>query len=294
MSVVGTAVGLMLAAGNATASNLGYLLQHDAAHRLDTWPRRPPVTTRVMRTVRDPGWLAGYGLTSTAGVMQVAALALAPLSLVQAVLAGGVGVLALVSHFGFERRLSGREWLGALLCCAGLLILVISLREGATSPDEKRTIGVTILAVLTIGAAIGLIVAARRGRLMSRSAAGGVAAGLLYGTEAIGVKGLVIHIGDEGLSVGSLLTPLFFMTLGCALGGFIVLQRTFRFGSAVTPVGLMTVTTFTLPIFAGITIFGDRLPSDPFFLVLRLTSFATILLGGVALATAGTHQSRPT
>lgn len=288
MSAVGTFVGLLLAAGNATASNLGLLLQHDATERLQISPRRRSLGQRILRLIRDPGWTIGWGLTTLAGVLQVAALSLAPLSLVQAVLAGGVGVLALVSHYGFGRHLLRREWIGASLSVTGLLMLVTSLGQAATSRDDTRIAIFVPLAIVTATSAAFLLDTSwRRRRAISRPAAGGIAAGLCYGTEAIAIKALVVHIGAQGLSVGSVLSPFLFLLLANAFAGFIILQYAFRYGPPVTSVGLMTVTAFTLPIVAGFAVFGDRLPEDPLPLALRLGAFGLILAGGTSLATAG-------
>ena len=87
--------GLALAVGSAFALNWGFFVQHRAAAKL------PPLTVRrPLRSLRmlfsNLRWLRGFAVGIGGWVLYVAALALAPLSLVQAASAGGIGVLALL------------------------------------------------------------------------------------------------------------------------------------------------------------------------------------------------------
>src|SRR5207247_1224759 len=67
-------------------------------------------------------------------VLYVGALAVAPLSLVQATAAGGIGFLALLVHFGRGgERLVRREWIGIAVGLGGLALLGATLGHGGTS-----------------------------------------------------------------------------------------------------------------------------------------------------------------
>ncbi len=92
MSVV---LGLLLALASTAALSWGFLAQHGAAAALpELSVRRPFQSLRLL--FADRSWLVGF-LTGIGGwVLYVAALALAPLSLVQATSAGGIGLLALL------------------------------------------------------------------------------------------------------------------------------------------------------------------------------------------------------
>src|SRR6185295_3680551 len=101
--------------------------------------RRPIASVRSLLGNRR--WLMGFGSEAAGWLLYVVALALAPLSLVQAVAAGGIGILAVMVARITRVPLSRRERIGAGLSVAGLALLGISLLgangEG-TSPGYWR------------------------------------------------------------------------------------------------------------------------------------------------------------
>jgi hypothetical protein len=73
-------------------------------------------------------WFAiGMGVAVGAWILHVAAMAIAPISVVQAVLSGGVVLLAVMAErlFGFE--VGPRQWLGVGFTALGLFALVLTL-----------------------------------------------------------------------------------------------------------------------------------------------------------------------
>src|SRR2546429_574022 len=88
-----TVVGLVLALASAFVINFAYLREHEAAAELPVLSmRRPLQSARLL--LSDRSWLLGFAMESGGFLLYVAALALAPLSLVQSIAAGGVGGLA--------------------------------------------------------------------------------------------------------------------------------------------------------------------------------------------------------
>src|SRR5262245_59954006 len=88
--------GLLVALASALALNWGFWVRHGAASSLPKLSLRQPLwSLRLLFAHRR--WLAGWSAGVVGWVLYVAALRLAPLSLVQAVSAGGVGVLALLA-----------------------------------------------------------------------------------------------------------------------------------------------------------------------------------------------------
>src|SRR5262249_4044628 len=116
------ALGLLLALGSAAALNWGFFVQHGAASTLPRLELRRPLRSLAL-LLSNRRWLVGF-LTGLGGwVLYVAALGLAPLSLVQATSAGGIGLLALLVHRASGGGLSRRELGGAWLSVGGLLLL---------------------------------------------------------------------------------------------------------------------------------------------------------------------------
>ena len=109
--------------------------------------------------------------------MYVAALRLAPLSLVQSVAASGVAVLAFATARGHPSRLARREQAAVVLAIAGLTLLALSLVGTAESDQRPAAFGVVVWLAAFGGGAVLLIAVPTR---FGRAASLGLAAGLLF------------------------------------------------------------------------------------------------------------------
>ena len=67
------------------------------------------------------------GIALFAWLLHVAALAFAPLSVVQAVLSTGVVLLAVMAERIFGFSVGPRQWAGVAMTAAGLMLLVVTL-----------------------------------------------------------------------------------------------------------------------------------------------------------------------
>src|ERR1700679_4322518 len=153
--------GLVLALAAALALNVGFFVQHGAANAmLSLSPRHPLRSLRLLATNRE--WMLGYVAGWVGWGLYIAALSLAPLSLVQSVSAGGVGVLAFLAH-RLGTPLGSRERLGAWIAVGGLLLLGVSLTVHVHATAKAH--GVTLFAVVLAGALIAGLMAS----LMARS-----------------------------------------------------------------------------------------------------------------------------
>ncbi len=139
-----TAAGLVLALLSAFALNWGWLAQHGAASELPPLAiRRPFRSLRLL--FADRGWLVGFLAGIGGWVLYVVALALAPLSLVQATSAGGIGLLAGLAH----RRgdvIDRTDWAGVGIAVAGLVLIAVSLVGGTVAATRPGTGGARRLA----------------------------------------------------------------------------------------------------------------------------------------------------
>src|SRR5436309_921888 len=119
-------LGILLALVCALATNVGFLYKHRGACAApDVDMRRPLWSAKQLFSSR----LFAIGMLIAAGAwsFHVAAMALAPLSVVQAVLAGGVVLLAVMAERVFGLSIGRRQWLGLALTAAGLMLLGLSL-----------------------------------------------------------------------------------------------------------------------------------------------------------------------
>lgn len=252
---VTTAVGLALALVSSFALNWAWLVQHGAARELPPLSaRRPIVSLRLL--FGDRSWVAGFAGGIGGWVLYVAALALAPLSLVQAISAGGVGVLAALAH----RRgdvLAPLDWSAVGLAIGGLLLICISLAGGASNAAHATP----SRAALWLGAS-AVVAAATFARRP------GIAAGTLYAAGDVATKGAVF--GGWWL----LLVPVLLLAHSSA---FVVLQVGFQQASALETAGVASLLTNALPIAAGLVLFHEALPGGVLGTV-RVTGFVLVVL----------------
>ncbi len=119
--------GLLLALGSAALINLGFLLQHRGLSG-----RRPGGLAATLRQViRNRTWLAGQVIGWIGFGAQIVAVAIAPLSLVQAFAAGGLALSVPLAAGIFSQRITRTQLLAVLLMAAALAVLPIGFSTGA-------------------------------------------------------------------------------------------------------------------------------------------------------------------
>ena len=91
------ALGLVLAGLAALTTNIGFLLCHRGAVAAPDVDMRHPLRSAV-GLFRSKWWTIGYAFAIVAYLFHVGALGLIALSLVQAVLAGGLVLLAVIAE----------------------------------------------------------------------------------------------------------------------------------------------------------------------------------------------------
>ena len=262
---------LVITIASACLLNWGYLTEHSAASSLPPVSIKQPLhAVRVLLASRR--WLTGF-LAEVAGwLLYVLALALAPLSLVQAASAGGIGVLAfLVGRPGMV-RLARRERIGVGIAITGLGLLGLSLARGAEQGRSSEW--VPLLAWIVGSLVVALLVVRLGGGLLGRGASYGAAAGILFAAGDVCTKSVVE--GGSRLALAPLM-------LAAYAAGTLVLQMGFQRGGALTTAGLATMLTNAVPIAAGMTLYDEPLPSGAAG-VARVLAFAFVIAGAVILA----------
>jgi drug/metabolite transporter (DMT)-like permease len=229
----------------------------------------PPLTAlRPFRSLGlllgNRGWLIGFGTETAGWLVYVAALALAPLSLVQAVSASGIAVLAVLAARGNPSRLSIRERLAVGIALVGLLLLALSLVGAEPASHAPHGVGVVVWLAAAAGIAIAVTAVPTR---LARAAVLGLAAGLFFSDGDISAK--LVSLGGIWLVA---LVPL----VACYVAGTSVLQAAFQRGSALTAAGIATLVTNAVPIAAGFVLFDEALPRGARG-ALQITAFASIV-----------------
>lgn len=277
---ISTAVAIVLAALSTTITSLAYLREHDAAAALPVLSmRRPLHSLRLL--LSDRSWLVGFAMETSGFLLYAGALALAELSLVQSINAGGIGVLAYVSARMGHRRLGKRELSGVLLSVLGLLALAISLVGGSSAGGHGSTDA--ILVWLGASGATALLIVLLRRALIGAAVAAGIAGGIFFSIGDISTK----LVTQGGVRTGFLITVI----LGYLLGT-VLLQLGYQAGGALTVAGLATLLTNALPIAAGTIVLDEPVPSGVYG-GLRILAFAAVVVGGVLLASPEGSRARP-
>lgn len=266
-----TGLALLLTLISACAVNWGYVTEHRAAADLPPLsPRRPLGSLTLL--FRSRLWLLGFAAESAGFGLYVVALALAPLALVQAVAAGGIGVLALLVSHTTRRRLDARERLGVGLAIGGLVLLAISLAGGS----EQGSTGSWAAIALWLGASVAGAAAAIAfgGARLAAGAAFGLASGTLFAAGDVATK--VMVSGGAHAVIAPAMIAFY-------AAGTLVLQMGFQRGRPLTTAGIATLATNAIPIVAAMLLFDEPLPSGPLGVV-RVAAFAAVVAGAVALA----------
>ena len=264
-----TGAGLALALLSAVALNWGWLAQHGAARDLPSLSlRRPAQGLRAL--FGDLAWLGGFTVGLAGWALYVGALALAPLSLVQAVSAGGIAVLAGLAHRRGHRLRRG-QWVAVGIAVAGLALLGASLAGGAAS---GRTAAPGAVALWLVASTAIAAIAGGSGTRLAPGAGLGIAAGTLYGAGDVATKGAVF---------GGAWLLLVLVVLAAHGSAFVALQFAFQRGGSLATAGTTSLLTNGLPIAAGIALFHERLPGG-LLGDTRIVAFACVVVAAGMLA----------
>ena len=155
-------VGLVLALATAITAVVANLMRHKGAHASPPVDFRHPIGTSLA-LFRSRWYLAGILVANVSWAFHVGALALAPISLAQSVIAGGLALLAVTADRVFHLQVSRREWIGVAMAALGLALLAATVSGTATSAHSEASTS-TVLAYVGITASIGaaIVIAARR------------------------------------------------------------------------------------------------------------------------------------
>jgi hypothetical protein len=276
--VVETQVALALTLLSALLVNWGYLTEHRVASTLPRLSVRNPVRS-LRGLITSRRWLIGFGAETAGFALYVTAVALAPLALVQAAAAGGLGVLAFLVARTTGTRLDGRERFGVGVAIGGLALLGISLAGGSAHGVTANWLPIALWLGTSVGAAA---LAITSGATVLRDGASfGVAAGVLFAAGDVSTK---VMVDGDGHAI---VAPA---VIGFYAGGTLVLQIGFQRGRALATAGIATLGTNAIPIAAGMTLFEEPLPAGPIGAV-RVAAFAAVVAGAVALAPRRTQSA---
>ena len=285
-------VGLGLALLSALTTQLGFLMRHRGAVAAPDVDMRHPLRS-IVGLFSSKWWTLGYVVAAIAYAFHVGALALAPLSIVQAVLSGGLVLLAVLAERVFGFTLGRREWAGVVLASFGLafLALTASGSSGKESADYSM-LGLVICEALLVTVGVVLILKGRNADRESGERYGiylGIAAGLLFTVSHVSIKAISHHSTGGVLAV--LATPFPYLVLACGVVAFFVSARSLQIGDGVAVIAVTSIASNASAMPAGVLVFSDSLGSNGLIVAGRIVSFVIVIVAA-ALIPAPTRAGK--
>lgn len=271
---LGVQIGLLLALATAFTSIVGFLLKARGANAAPPVEWSRPVRSSV--ALFRSGWYSLGILVAMGGWgLHVGALALAPISLVQSTIAGGLVLLTVVADRLFGQEVTRREWIGVGLTALGLAFLAATIEgaaDGAHSHYAPGTLA-AFVGALTLVAVVAWRIA-RPGRAGAPALA--LSAGLLWGASDTSIKALSGDLGHAS-AAHILIHPLALAILLLSLVGLLVSAGSLQAGDAVPVIAVTSAAANVCTIAAGPIVFGEPLPASDAGVALRIAAFVLVI-----------------
>jgi drug/metabolite transporter (DMT)-like permease len=270
-------LGILLALGCAIATQLGFLYKHRGANEAPCVDVRHPLACG--KSLFMSKWFAiGMGIACGAWLLHVVALALAPMSVVQAVLSTGVVMLAVLAEriFGFD--VGPRQWAGVAMTAAGLLLLIITLPSASGAHSAYSLAGMISFEAGMLAIGFLLISGPHLGAPDHHHGVMlGAAAGTLFGVSDVAIKALT---GLGGVA-DVLVSPWLAIAAIASVVAFYASARGMQDGDAVPVIAATSTAANVSCILGGIVVFGDPMPSDTIGIVLQGFAFTLVVIAAL-------------
>jgi len=275
-------LGILLALACAFVANLGFFYKYRGANSVQRVELRHPL--RSAKALYASRWFAlGMVIATASWGLHIAALALAPMSVVQVSLAAGVVLIAVMADrlFGFE--VGPRQWLGLCLTATALVLLGVTLpaMHGAHSQFSQAAMIAFEAGLFGLG---GLLLMGPRmgGPVEHHGVMLGAAAGILFGVSDTAIKALTGIAGAHGL-LGLALSPWLLVAALASVVAFYASARGLQDGEAVPVIAVTGTAANITGIAGGIVVFGDPLAASTLGVVLQAMALVLVVLAAALM-----------
>ena len=282
-------LGILLSLFCALATNVAFLLKHRGACAAPDVSLRHPIASAV-GLFRSKWFTIGMLVALVAWTFHVAALALAPLSVVQAIIAGGLVFLTVLAERWFGFTVGTRQWAGVGLTALGLVLLAITLPHHGGAHAGYSLAGMIVFESALLGLGTFLVLSKKLGSHEHHGVMLGTAAGILFGVSDVAIKALT---GAVGNGVTGLLSPWLVTAIVASVIAFYASARGLQKGEAVPVITLTSAAANVTAISGGILVFGDPMPNDPVGIVIQSFAFVLVIVAA-ALTPAPLRAARAT
>jgi drug/metabolite transporter (DMT)-like permease len=288
---VSLAAAVPLGIGSALVYGTSIVFQHSEAYQ-----HGKTDTQGLLALLRNPRWLLAIGGDFIGFLLQIAALSLGSVVVIQPLVVLMLPVALIVGWLmgGPQPRLG--DYLGSASIIAGLgVFLVLIGTPGTGHVPRSRYIAMTVLLVLAVGLVASLAVTGRNA--VVRGATYGVVAGAYFGTLGVMVDAASDRFSEGGwhglVQTGRGLVPLMGIAL-LGVGGIVLTQVSFQVGKlgATLPANLAT-DPFTA-VLIGALLLSEHVPLSVGHLIGYGLCLAAVIAGAMQLAGQATapHVSR--
>jgi hypothetical protein len=269
------ALGIICAIGASALYNTSIALQ--ALEARDVGEEHALRVSLIGRLIKNPRWLLATGIGLLGWPLEIAALLLAPLTVVQPCLACGLVLLLWLGVTRLGEKPGRREYGAVAAILIGVAGLAWAAPERTTSHAGAGPIAIA-LALVTIPVVAPYLV---RGRAGAAGTLAVVAAGFGYAWTAIASKLLT-----DQLSAGSILVAAIWLATAAASEGLALLSEMSALGRSpatrVAPV--MFAIQVTVPVILAPLIFEESWSGTPGGGAGIVAAVLLVLAGVVALA----------
>ena len=254
---------------------LGFLYKHRGAVESAEVELRRPIRTSLA-LFRSRWYTLGILIAIGGWGLHVGALALAPISLVQSVIAGGLVLLTVTADRLFAHQVTRRERIGVALAALGLAFLAATLSatgdDASSGYETSRLVAyIAIVGAAAVSVALGARRSIREGVLL------GASAGLFWAASDTSIKALSGELGDSGWTA-IVLSPLALVIAVGSAVGLIVSARSLQIGRAVPVIAITSVAANALTIAAGPLVFAEPFPDTALGVTLRISAFVLVIV----------------
>jgi drug/metabolite transporter (DMT)-like permease len=287
-------LGIFLALLCAFVANLGFFYKYKGANSVPKVQVLHPF--RSARQLYSSKWFTlGMIIATASWGLHVAALSLAPMSVVQVSLAAGVVFVAVMAERMFGFSVGRRQWFGLCLTAGGLVLLGITLpaMHGAHSHFSDAAMISFEAGLFGLG---GLLLMGPRmgGPTEHHGVMLGASAGVLFGVSDTSIKALTGITGAHGL-LGLMLSPWLAVAVLASIVAFYASARGLQDGEAVPVIAVTGTAANIAGIAGGILVFGDPVAASPAGVVLQALAFVLVIVAAALMPApvraAGVAQS---
>jgi drug/metabolite transporter (DMT)-like permease len=275
-------LGILLALACAFVANLGFFFKFRGANSVPKVCMMHPL--RSARQLYSSKWFAlGMLIAVTSWGLHVAALSMAPMSVIQVSLAAGMVFIAVMAERIFGFSVGRRQWLGLLLTAAGLVLLGLTLPQVHGSHSHFSPLPMIIFEAALFGLG-GLLLMGRRmgGKAEHHGVMLGAASGVLFGVSDTSIKALTGIAGAHGLMAVAL-SPWFAVAVVASVVAFYASARALQDGEAVAVIAVTGTAANIAGIAGGILVFGDPMAAGTAGVVLQALAFVLVIVASALM-----------